>query len=106
MAHMLQGAMSYLVGAAGASAWQGVTSVLHDVLQAQIPVPEAMTLRCCQRCQHLQGRHCMADNAPVCLSVCLSVWRDSSLTARYVQGKPHPRLKAFGTIVGFSSTRG
>ena len=31
-----------------------VTSVLHDVLEAQVPVPEAELLCGCQRCQHLQ----------------------------------------------------
>ena len=28
------------------------------------------------------------------------------LAARYARGKPHPRLKAFGTSAGFSTTRG
>ena len=34
------------------------------------------------------------------------VYRDSSLTARYARGKPHPCLKAFGTSAGFSNTQG
>ena len=34
------------------------------------------------------------------------VQRNSSLVARYARGKPHPRLKAFGTSAGFSTTHG
>ena len=38
--------------------------------------------------------------------VCLHVWRNSSLTARYIRSEPDTHLKAFGTSPGFSITHG
>ena len=39
------------------------TCVLHDVLQAEVPVPEAQALRCGQRSQHLQGAGSATEQA-------------------------------------------
>ena len=70
-----------------------------------------MGLKQCGGQSEIQGVPAlMAPSAVVfwrlhCMYVYLCT-RASSLTTRYAGSKPHPRLKAFGTSAGFSTTRG